>query len=118
MEPAILVVEREGALTRVLSCLKETWNLRMHVASDALQAISLVQLHTYAALVIDGNLSFIDGWALLRYREDNVLAIPAIVVSADQTVPVEFDREFADSVQRVCLSELPSLIETHVRRDR
>jgi DNA-binding response OmpR family regulator len=111
MEPAVLVVEKEGLLTRALSRLKETLNLNMHVAGDALQAIALVQLHNYTALIIDSGVGFVDGWSLLRYREDNGLALPAIVVSTDQTVPVEFVREFADTIQRVCLSELPGRVE-------
>lgn len=114
MEPAILVVESEGVLMHVLSLLKESLHLQLHSARDALQAITLVQRHTYETLVIDGGLAYIDGWALLRYLEDNVQQLSPIIVRPEPDAQIEFAREFAGRVECVPLSDLRQAVENRL----
>lgn len=88
MDPEILIVEGEGALTRALLKIRNSLNLTLHVATDALHAISLLQLHSYSALVIDEEVGYVDGWALLRYLEENGLRLDTIVFLRRKNPPV------------------------------
>ncbi len=114
MDPEILFVGGEGVLRRALSHLRDSLNLTMHVASDALQAISFVQSHSYRALLIDEEIGYVDGWALLRYLDENRVPIDRIVVSASDG-PTGFDEEF-DKVQRVNLDDLADVLRSVVMR--
>ncbi len=104
MDPEILVLDGRGALTRALAQVKTSLNVSLHVASDALQAISLIQLHGYRSLVIDEQVGYVDGWALLRYLVDNQILLDSIIVSSGDTVE-SFDEEFPWA-RRVQLAEV------------
>jgi DNA-binding NtrC family response regulator len=113
MDPEILFLGGESVPRQALSRLV---NLNMHVASDALQAISFVQNHSYIALLIDEAVGYVDGWALLRYLDENQVPIERIVVSASGG-PAGFEEEF-DAVHRVHLDDLAELLEKIVTRFR
>lgn len=116
MDPEILILEEEGALARTLLRIRNSLNLTVHVATNALHAISLLQRHSYIALIIDEEVGYVDGWALLRYLEENRLSLDTIVVPA-AGVPAGFDREFTTAL-RVPLGELPEAITECIRRTR
>ncbi|HUF19082.1 MAG TPA: hypothetical protein VMS12_13640 [Thermoanaerobaculia bacterium] len=116
MDPEILVLDGRGVLTRALAQVKTSLNVSLHVASDALQAISLIQLHSYGSLVIDEQVGYVDGWALLRYLEDNEIPLDSIIVSSGDTVR-SFDEEFRWA-RRVQLADLAEVIAERIRISR
>lgn len=115
MDPAILVVESEGASASILSLLEDILKLQMHVARDALHAITLVQRHSYLALVISGGLGYIDGWALLRYVESNLQNLHTIVVAPSPESKIEFAREFLGRVECLQAGDLRDAVERRIR---
>lgn len=81
---AVLIVEDEPDVARLLALLLEKEGITSDIASDAASARQLLSKHTYRALTLDLMLPDEDGVHLLRElrRDEATRELPIIVVSA------------------------------------
>lgn len=131
--PALLVVEDDTDVSRVLNLILTRNGFRVDIAADAEQARALAAERTYAAATLDLRLPDADGIALLRDWGDAWPDLPVIVLAVGAserreelvggTVPVAdwLDKPFQaerllEVVQRVALApSVPRLL--HVEDD-
>lgn len=82
----ILLVEDSALLQRVaMAQLKLLENIEVHLATNASEALTLVQHHAYSLILMDLHLPEMDGWEATRRIRllPGYAEVPIVAVSAD-----------------------------------
>lgn len=117
--PCVLLVEDDTTLRQFLCIHLERERINVDVAEDGAEALRLLQLRTYAVVVLDLNLPKVSGWELLDFlsmaRIDHIPKV--VIITAEElgstglvdsalvhrtfTKPVQFEA-VARAVRELC----------------
>jgi CheY-like chemotaxis protein/signal transduction histidine kinase len=82
----VLVVDDDPLVHQLLKAELEKEGMRVLVAADGVEALSMVRQHRPGAIVLDVHLPKLDGWTVLAELKNNVLfaQIPIIIISIEE----------------------------------
>jgi DNA-binding NtrC family response regulator len=86
ISPAILVVEDETNVRRVLVAMLKRAGYKVFPASAGDEAMAVLRLHDVAAVITDLKMPRVDGMALLKHVTEHYPQLPVIMLTAHGTV--------------------------------
>ncbi|MFA9376617.1 MAG: response regulator transcription factor [Lachnotalea sp.] len=81
MSDKVLIVDDDIAIRKLLSKVITTNGLEPHTASSGLEALELIKLHSYKLILLDINMTDIDGFQVIKRIRQQGLNVPIMVVS-------------------------------------
>lgn len=81
MSDKVLIVDDDIAIRRLLTKVIITNGLEPQTASNGLEALELIKSHSYKLILLDINMTDIDGFQVIKRIRQQGLTVPIIVVS-------------------------------------
>lgn len=81
MSDKVLIVDDDIAIRKLLSKVITTNGLEPQTASSGLEALELIKSHSYKLILLDINMTDIDGFQVIKRIRQQGLNVPIIVVS-------------------------------------
>lgn len=81
MADKVLIVDDDAAVTKTLYKVIRSNNLEADTAASGEEALQLLSEHSYALILMDINLSGLDGFEVIEKIREHGLTVPIIIVS-------------------------------------
>lgn len=81
MSDKVLIVDDDIAIRKLLSKVITTNGLEPQTASSGLEALDLIKTHSYKLILLDINMTDIDGFQVIKRIRQQGMNVPIIVVS-------------------------------------
>lgn len=97
----ILVVDDDGAVSKVVSKALKSKGFKVDTAKDGVTAYEKLKKHRYKCMVLDMIMPRISGAELLLLMQMDEMSVPTVIITAFQDYSADELREFTNVVKVV-----------------